>query len=192
MTAPVLSCWTSSFSEPEVSGVQRPHAFANVSAPCLNRQTTLGELLLRLFPDARFFNIHRNPYDVFRSERHTIRVAQPLYHLREGPVLDGDDQIISVYTEMYDAYFEKRNLIPKGRFYDVGYEDLGREPVAVVRSIHEPLGLSEFEELRPRLESYLASIVGYRQNRHDELPESLRRSIANDWGRSFDEWGYGR
>jgi hypothetical protein len=149
-------------------------------------------LLLRLFPDARFVNIHRNPYDVFRSARHTIRVAQPLYHLREGPLQDGDDLIISVYTEMYDAYFEERDLIREGRFYDVGYEDLGREPVAVVGSIYESLGLSGFDELRRRLEGYLASIAGYRKNRHEELPEGLRRRIAHDWGRSFDKWGYER
>jgi hypothetical protein len=149
-------------------------------------------LLLSLFPEARFVNIHRNPYDVFRSERHTIRVGQPLYHLREGPLQDGDDQIISVYTEMYDAYFEERGMIPEGRLCDVAFDDLERDPVGVVGSIYESLGLSGFEEIRPRLTSYLASIVDYRKNRHDELVEPLRHRIAHDWGRSFDEWRYER
>jgi hypothetical protein len=105
---------------------------------------------------------------------------------------DGDDIIISVYTEMYDAYFEERGLIPEGRLCEVSFEDLEREPVGVVRSIYDALGLSGFEDLRPRLEGYLESIAGYRKNRHDELPEPLRRRIAHDWGRSFDEWGYDR
>jgi hypothetical protein len=39
----------------------------------------------------------------------------------------------------------------------------------------------------PGLEGYLASIAGYRKNRHDELPEPLRHRIADEWGRSFDE-----
>ncbi len=149
-------------------------------------------LLLSLFPDARFVNIHRNPYDVFRSERHTIRVVQPLLHFRKGPLQDGVDRIISVYTEMYDAYFEERELIQEGRLCDVGYEDLGREPVGVIGSIYESLGLSGFDDVRPKLESYLASIAGYRKNRHEELPEPLRRRIALDWSRSFDEWEYER
>ena len=93
---------------------------------------------------------------------------------------------------MHDAYFEERHLIPNGRFHDVGFENLARAPVAVVGSIYESLGLSGFEELRPRLESYLASIAGYRKNRHDELPEPLRHRIAHDWRRSFDTWGYER
>ena len=149
-------------------------------------------LLLGLFPDARFVHIHRDPYVVFRSTRHMIRAAQPLYHLRDGPLQDGDDRIISVYTEMYDAYFEERGLIPEGRLCEVGYEDLERDPVGVVGSIYEALGLPGFEDLRPRLEGYLGSIAGYRKNRHDELPEPLRRRIAHEWGRSFDEWGYDR
>ena len=147
-------------------------------------------LLLGLFPDARFVHIHRDPYVVFRSTRHMIRAVQPLYHLREGPIQDGDDRILSVYNEMYDVYFEERGLIPDGRLCEVSYEDLERDPVGVVGSVYESLGLTGFEAFRPRLEGYLATIDGYRKNRLDELPESLRRRIAHEWGRSFDEWGY--
>jgi hypothetical protein len=149
-------------------------------------------LLLGLFPDARFVHIRRDPYAVFRSTRHLIRTVQPLYHLREGPIQDGDDRIISVYTEMYNAYFEQRGLIPEGRLCEVAFEDLEREPVEVVGSIYEALGLSGFEVVRPRLEGYLVTIAGYRKNRLDELPEPLRHRIVQEWGRSFDEWGYGR
>jgi hypothetical protein len=149
-------------------------------------------LLLELFPDARFLHIHRDPYAVFCSTRHMIRVGQPLQQLRDGPVQDGDDTIIAVYTEMYDAYFEERALIPEGRLADVSYEDLDRQPVCVIGSIYESLGLSGFEDLRPRLEGYLASIADYRKNRHGDLPAELRRRLACEWGRSFNEWGYER
>jgi omega-hydroxy-beta-dihydromenaquinone-9 sulfotransferase len=154
--------------------------------------TARVRLLLRLFPDARFVHIHRNPYVVFRSTKRMIRSLQPLYHLREGPAQDGDDRIIRVYTEMYDAFFEERSLIPEGRLCEVGFEDLERAPVEVIRSIYEVLGLPGFESLQPRLENYLGSIAGYRKNRHEELPEPLRRRIAQEWGRSFDEWKYER
>ena len=93
---------------------------------------------------------------------------------------------------MYDAYFEERGLIPEGRLCEVSYEDLDREPVGVVGSIYESLGLSGFEDIRPRLEDYLGTIAGYRKNRHAGLAEPLRHRIAHDWGRSFDEWGYER
>jgi len=149
-------------------------------------------LLLDLFPDARFVHIHRDPYDVFRSTRHMIRAVQPVFQLQRCPPLDGDDTILGVYREMYDAYFEQRGLVPEGRLCDIGFEELERDPVGVVGSIYQSLGLAGFEDLRPRLETYLGSISGYRKNRLDDLPEPTRLRIADEWGRAFDEWGYGR
>ncbi len=93
---------------------------------------------------------------------------------------------------MYDAYFEERGLIPDGRFCEVGFDDLEREPQRVVGSIYESLGLPGFDQIRPRLDGYLGSIAGYRKNRHEELPDQLHRRIAQDWGRNFDQWGYER
>ena len=149
-------------------------------------------LLLDLFPDARFVHIHRDPYDVFRSTRHMVRTVQPVFQLQASPPLDGDDTILGVYAEMYDAYFEQRGLIPEGRLCDVGYEDLLREPLAVVGSIYRTLGLAGFEGVQARLETYLGSISDYRKNRLDDLPDPLRRRIAHEWCRSFEEWGYER
>jgi hypothetical protein len=93
---------------------------------------------------------------------------------------------------MYDAYFGERDLIPEGRLCEVAFEDLERDPLNVVGSIYDSLGLKRFEGVRPLLETYLRSIADFRKNRHDELAEPLRRRIANEWGRSFDEWGYQR
>jgi hypothetical protein len=129
---------------------------------------------------------------VFRSTRHLIRTVQPLHHLREGPIQDGDDRILSVYTEMVDAYFDQRGLIAGGRLSEVAFEDLERDPIGVIGTIYKALGLSGFEAVRPRLEGYLLSIAGYRKNRLDELPEPLRDRIAHEWDRSFNEWRYRR
>jgi hypothetical protein len=78
----------------------------------------------------------------------------------------------------------------QGRRCEVGFEDLERDPIGGIGSIYEALGLTGFEALRPRLGTYLGSIAGYRKNRHDGLPEPLRRRIAVEWGRSIDEWEY--
>jgi hypothetical protein len=148
--------------------------------------------LLGLFPDARFVHIRRNPYAVFRSTRHMTRTVQPMVRFQSCPPPGGDDRILSVYNEMYDAYFEERGLIPDGQLCEIGYEDLECEPVALFGSIYERLGLAGFDEMQPRLEAYLGSISAYRKTRHAELPDSLRHRIAHEWGRNFEEWGYRR
>ena len=139
--------------------------------------TARVRLLLDLFPDARFVHIHRHPYDVFRSTRHTIRTVQPAFRFQDAPPPD-DESILRTYTAMYDAYFTQRRLVPAGRLCEVGFDDLRRNPVGVVGSIYDSLGLPGFAEWRPRLDEYLASVAGFRQNRHDDLPDALRRRVA--------------
>jgi hypothetical protein len=146
--------------------------------------------LLEAFPDARFVHIHRDPFVVFGSTRHSHNTAAPYFRLQAGADFCSDERIIGTYAEMYGAFFEERGLIPEGRFCEVGFEALERDPVGEVRSLYETLGLPDFESLRPRLEGYLGSIAGYRKNRHPELPEALRCRIAREWRRSFEEWGY--
>lgn len=146
-------------------------------------------LLLELFPDARFVHIHRDPYAVFQSTLHLMEIVRPLFELHRCPV-DNTESVLSVYREMYDAFFAQRSLIPSGRFCETGYAELTRDSVGTLRGIYDTLGLGGFESLQPRLENYLASIASYRPNRHAELSEPLRRRIADTWHRSFEAWGY--
>ncbi|MEK6260349.1 MAG: sulfotransferase [Planctomycetota bacterium] len=145
-------------------------------------------LLLEMFPEARFVHIHRDPYAVFQSTRHLADRIRPVLGLQSGR--QTDDSIFAVYRSMYSAFFEQKGLIPAGRFCEVSYDELTKNPVEVVRSIYESLDLKEFDAVQPKLEAYLTSISGYQKNRHPELPEPLRRRIAEEWSRGFAEWGY--
>jgi hypothetical protein len=147
-------------------------------------------LLLELFPEARFVHIHRDPYTVFRSMRTMIRAGLPLEQLQRFDYGRLDDLIIENYSLLHEAYFEERGLIPPGRLHEVRYERLEVDPLGEVRRIYERLGLPGFDAAAPRFETYLATLSGYRKNRHAELSEALRQRIASAWRRSFEEWGY--
>lgn len=147
-------------------------------------------LLLETAPDARFIHIHRNPYTVYRSTKHLFKTIAPYLRFQRGGSYDTDDRVIGTYTEMYDAYFAERSLIPKERFCEIGFEELERDPVGVIGSVYESLALPGFEGVRPALDTYLVSLAGYRKNAHAELPEPIRQRIAREWHRSFETWGY--
>jgi hypothetical protein len=148
-------------------------------------------LLLRMFPDARFVHIHRDPYAVFRSLKAKLQIDKSSTLQASGSP-DPEARIIRRYRTMYDSFFEERHLIPEGRFHELGFEELERDPIRVVRRIYERLDIPGFEEFEPSLKRYVDSVSGYRKNEYPELPAALREKIAHAWERSFEEWGYPR
>ena len=71
-------------------------------------------LLLALFPNARFVHIHRHPFEVFQSVCHYFSTA-PWYTYLQRQRLEGlEDRILRRYTQLYDAWFSDRDLIPEG------------------------------------------------------------------------------
>ena len=154
--------------------------------------TARAGLLLKIFPDARFIHIRRDPYAVFASTMTMLRHARPVFRLQRGRGEIDAEGVLRAYTEMYDAYFADRETIPPGQLIEIAFEDLERDPVGQLRAIYEGLSLGDFEGLRPALEAYLASIAGYRKNRHRPLDDATRRRVAEAWSRSFEVWGYPR
>lgn len=148
-------------------------------------------LLLEMFPDARFVHIHRDPYTVFRSTKRLnefMSLSTGLQH--PNPEEDVDARIIQRYKEMYDVFFEERELIPDGQFHEVSFEELARDPVGQMKRIYEQLNIPEFEAVQEPLQRYADSIAHYRKNEYSEIPPLLRRQITRAWKRSFEEWGY--
>lgn len=146
------------------------------------------KVLLELFPEAKFVHLHRHPHEVFQSTVHLLQKTQHLSALQRGN--PDVDRVIHDYTEVYDAFFQQRQLIPAGNFCEVAFEDLERDPLGLLRQIYEKLRLPEFAHVEPRLRQYVQSLTGYQRNRFPELSADLQARLANDWQRSFQEWGY--
>jgi omega-hydroxy-beta-dihydromenaquinone-9 sulfotransferase len=148
------------------------------------------KLLLETFPDARFVHIHRDPYTVFQSFVHTYAAGLPFGRLQRTDGVDWTERVIRQYRELYDAFFEQRGLIASGRLHELGFEELERDPVGQMRKLYDALGLPEFAAVEPSLRAYLDSLSGYRKNVFPALPPDVRRRIAGEWRRCFEEWGY--
>jgi hypothetical protein len=148
------------------------------------------KLLLEMFPGAKFVHIHRDPFTVFQSFVHTHETGLPYGRLQRTDRFDWVGRVIRQYKELYEAFFEQRALIPPGHFHELRFEDLERDPVGEVRKLYEALRLPDFGHVEPALRQYADSQKGYRKNVFPELPPDLRRGVATEWRRCFDEWGY--
>jgi len=152
--------------------------------------TCRSKLLLELFPQARFVHIHRDPFTVFRSSKRTFEINFEWQRLQNYSPETLDDWVLRQYETMYDVFFEERELIPRGQYHEVAYEDLEQDPVGEMQRLYENLDLPDFEQVRPALQQYVATLAGYQKNEHQALPDGLRDQISQRWQRCFAEWGY--
>ncbi len=147
-------------------------------------------LLLDMFPKAKFVHIHRNPYDVFQSARHTFRTVSPFMRVQALDEAELEDRLVRYYRNTYESFFAQKHQVPAGQFQDVAFADLEADPVGEMRKIYGQLALPDFDHVEPVLRQYVGSLRGYRKNRYASIQEPLRRRIAEEWRFCFDNWGY--
>ena len=105
------------------------------------------KVLAKLFPDARFVYIARNPLDVFPS---TVKLWRALYStqgLHNPPYLEPwlDDYVLDMFQRLTEAFEEDRRLVPEKNLVEIRYEDLMKDPIAAMRSIYGRLGIDKFD-----------------------------------------------
>ena len=147
-------------------------------------------LLLELFPDARFVHICRDPFAVFQSSVHAFGKVLPVCRLQPTDAIDWNQRVLRLYRDLYDAFFDQRPLIPAGRYHELRYEELERDPISQMRKLYNALSLPPFDHVEPHLRRYVDSLKTYKKNVHVELSPDLRQRIATAWRRCFEEWGY--
>lgn len=146
--------------------------------------------LLEMFPEAKFLHIHRDPYAVFQSSLRMMGDSSRRQALQRPRREAIEDRVLRWYRLMYEAFFADRCLVLPGRFHEVGFEELERDMVAVMRGSYAALDLPSFCQIEPEVRRYAAAMQGYHKTAYAPLPSSLRQRIAHEWRRSFDEWGY--
>jgi hypothetical protein len=161
--------------------------------PVLKNPCNTGRvaLLLEMYPAARIVHIHRNPYDVYRSNMHFFREGHVLFQLQDPQ--PGDtyaDRFLENYVAMENAFAQQTAALPSERLADVPFEELERDPIGVIRRLYEKLDLPLTLEFQRRLEQYLARIAGYKKNRFEPLPDTERAQVDAAVGRLARHWGH--
>lgn len=152
--------------------------------------TARVHLIRDVFPDAKFIHIHRHPYAVYRSSQRMVKIMIRWWRLQRSDAVDWSERILNQYKEMHESLFEATRDLPANQFVDIPYEDLDAQPMANLEKIYTQLDLPDFEVVRPRLQSYVDSLQSYRKNSFNDLDEAVKKRIATEWKRSFEEWGY--
>ena len=150
------------------------------------------QLLSKLFPDARFIHIVRNPLDVYSSTLNMWQKLFSLYALTELP----DENVLSRNIIANWNYMEKKldasvpNL-PKENYLLVHYENITSQPSVEMEQIYKKLRLGDFATAWPRIERYLESRTTFEKNRFELSPDK-EYDVYLSWKSIFEKYGYSK
>lgn len=146
-------------------------------------------VLLRLYPDARFIHLVRDPYTVYASTLNLWRVLFTAHGLQRPSWAGLPEYVLDTFARLHAAYTRGRGLIPSGRLYELRYEDLVRDPLGRLEAAYRGLGLGDFEPARRSVEEYLAGVRDHEAGTHVLTAEEYR-AINSRWAAFFDQYGY--
>jgi hypothetical protein len=146
-------------------------------------------LLRRIWPEAKFIHIHRNPYQVFLSMRNFYARLFAALALQRYEHLDIDAVILDTYVRMMERFAADSAQIPLGNFVELRYEALQEAPLPALKRIYDTLGLPGFEAAKGPFARYLASVEAYQKNRYTDPGDA--RTFAGERLKPFMErWSY--
>jgi len=145
--------------------------------------------LRRLWPDAKFIHIHRNPFKVFPSMRNFYDALFRQFALQDWSHVDIDETILATYERMMDRLVADTADLPPEQFIEMRFDAFQADPVGQIRAIYEQLGLPGFAEAEPGFAAYLESVAGYKKGVYPRPAESDRQ-VGARWGAFIERWGY--
>ncbi|MEL6369561.1 MAG: sulfotransferase [Pseudomonadota bacterium] len=148
-------------------------------------------MLHKMFPDAKFVHIHRNPYEVFVSMRNFYKKLLAEFALQDYGHVDIDEAILSVYDRMMRQLETDAESVPADQYFEVTYRELDDAALDVIGRIYNHLDLPGLEEAVPRFETYLNDVESFEKNKFKYADEAAAK-VESRLGYFLEKWGYQR
>ena len=152
------------------------------------------ETLLACYPDARLVVTHRDPVTVVASTFSLLRSASSTFTETDFTGYLAS-QVPTLIAAMADRSMDARDRIGDERFFDVFYDDIVRDPVAVVRSIYAHYAMEYDDETDRRLRQVHAENPQHRFGRHEYSLADMgidRDALEARFARYSDRYGLAR
>ncbi len=148
-------------------------------------------MLKRLYPNAKFVNIVRNPWPVFSSSVGKFPRLLNAFAWQDFDGIDYSDFTIRNYQTLLKKHIEDRNALnlADNEFIETSYEKITADPMGEIEKIYDQLEIPNKSGGLAPIKEYAESISSYKRNVHTISPEHAER-IKTEWKFAFDEWEY--
>jgi hypothetical protein len=110
--------------------------------------------LFETYPDARVVQTHREPLDVIASTASLTLMLRGIFSDHTDPALIGRE-MSQFWAEMLETFMEMRKNHPADRFFDLGYQEIVKDPLDAVRRLYLHFG----NELSPEAEDLMRNFL---------------------------------
>ena len=151
--------------------------------------TARVKTILERFPDAKFVHIHRNPYTLFPS---TFNLWLKLSRTHGVQIPKEDrltEKVLADFEKMYAAFDEDVQLLEKGQYADISFDELTSDPVGVLERVYSELEIDGFEQKREKFAAFAETQKSYKKNKFQIAPE-VRAEIEKRWSGYIEKYGY--
>ena len=100
------------------------------------------------------------------------------------------ENILSVYAKLYHKYEADKQFVPEGNLVEVKFEDYEKNAFDLTQEIYQKLSIPGFEEACPAIKAYVDKKKGYKKNKYQYKPETVRL-VEEHWSFALEQWGYG-
>lgn len=147
------------------------------------------DLLLELFPNAKFIHIYRNPISVYRSTVNFFSKTIGPLKFQDISKDELEENVLYVYKKLMLRFEEQKGMIPPENFIEIKYEDFSPDPMPHIQRIYEKFDLGGWDEVKDKFEAYVHTQKKFQTNKHSIEPESLQK-VKEHWGFAIEKYGY--
>jgi len=116
--------------------------------------------LTRLFPDAKFIYMHRDPYEVMKSTYKLFDKFLALYSFQEINEDELRNNISWVYNQTLSNYTQQKKLLKHHQLVEVDYAIFIKDPLRVMEKIYFELQFDGFETTKDDFRTYIQTGAG--------------------------------
>ena len=147
------------------------------------------KMLLSLFPGAKFIHIHRNPYEVYASNKRLLEMTRDIYMLGRSRSVNFCNIILDTYSKMMTRYLQDKALIPPWQLIELRYESFIENPVDSMKNIYHRLNLGDFSYCEPAITAYARKQKNYSLLKH-RLPHDEQNIVSEKWKKFIEYYNY--
>ncbi len=146
--------------------------------------------ILKLYPDACFIHIHRDPYAVYQSNVNLYEKILPLLSFQKVENNFTEDFILYSYEKTYRKFLLDKKDIPANQLFEMSYHDFVKQPLEQLKKAYEALNLGDFTNAISLLKEEIKDVENYKTNNYSTLDSETKSIIANKWKFMFEQYLY--